>query len=103
MAGRLLLTGAGGMVGRNIRDHTAAQGWEILAPGSAQLDLTDPHETADFIATQKPDVIVHAAGRVGGIQANMAHPVAFLREVLTPGYGAWRGAGTAEGGRKSFV
>ena len=32
-----------------------------------------------------------------------AHPVAFLREVLTPGYGAWRGAGAAEEGRKGPV
>ena len=38
---RLFLTGGGGMVGRNVLDHAAAAGWEILAPRSRDLDLTD--------------------------------------------------------------
>ncbi|MFX0546617.1 GDP-L-fucose synthase family protein [Roseovarius sp. S1116L3] len=75
---RMLLTGGRGMVGSNIREHALAREWEILAPTSAELDLTDTGATAAYIAEHVPDIVVHAAGRVGGIQANMANPVAFL-------------------------
>lgn len=75
---RLFLTGASGMVGQNILEHPLANHYEILAPSSKELDLTDPVATKDFINKAKPDVVIHAAGRVGGIHANMAHPVDFL-------------------------
>ena len=83
--GRLLLTGGTGMVGRNIRAHPAARDWTVLAPGSAELDLTDAAAVADFFDQNRPDMVIHAAGRVGGIQANMAHPVAFLDQNLAMG------------------
>jgi GDP-L-fucose synthase len=76
--GTLLLTGGSGMVGRNIREHARAADWTILAPSSTELDLTDARATDDYLAQHRPDIVVHAAGQVGGIQANMAHPVAFL-------------------------
>lgn len=95
MAGKLFLTGGGGMVGRNIREHAAASGWQVLAPGSAEVDLTDARQTADYIAAHEPDVIVHAAGRVGGIQANMAHPVAFLEQNIAIGRNVIMGARAA--------
>jgi GDP-L-fucose synthase len=75
---RLLLTGGQGMVGQNIRAHHQAKSWEILAPTSTELDLRDEHLVRAYIKAKKPDVVIHAAGRVGGIQANMAHPVDFL-------------------------
>lgn len=74
----LLLTGASGMVGRNILEHPSAGDWTILTPASRELDLTDAGAVMDYVAAHKPDLVVHAAGQVGGIQANMAHPVAFL-------------------------
>ena len=74
----LLLTGGSGMVGRNILEHPAAGDWTILAPGSRELDLTDAGAVSAYVETHKPDLVIHAAGQVGGIQANMAHPVAFL-------------------------
>lgn len=83
--GRLLLTGGTGMVGRNILAHPAARDWTVLAPGSAELDLTDAAAVADFFEQNRPDIVIHAAGRVGGIQANMAHPVAFLDQNLAMG------------------
>ena len=82
---RLLLTGGRGMVGRNIQDHPAAARWQIIAPTSAELDLTDGAAVSRFMADARPDVVVHAAGRVGGIQANVAHPVAFLDENVAMG------------------
>ncbi|MTI18560.1 GDP-L-fucose synthase [Rhodobacteraceae bacterium RKSG542] len=75
---KLLLTGASGMVGRNILEHPAAADWEILAPSSKELDLTDSHATDAYLTHYQPHIVIHAAGQVGGIQANMAHPVAFL-------------------------
>ena len=73
-----MLTGGSGMVGRNIREHPDAARWDILAPSSAELDLTDFAATTRFFKAERPDVVIHAAGRVGGIQANIAHPVDFL-------------------------
>lgn len=66
------------MVGRNILEHPMADRYEILAPSSKELDLTNAADTQLYINEAKPDVIIHAAGRVGGIQANIAHPVDFL-------------------------
>ena len=76
--GKLLLTGGGGMVGRNLLEQPNASRWQILAPSSKELDLTDFEATRAYFAKHRPDFVVHTAGRVGGIQANMAHPVDFL-------------------------
>ncbi|WP_299877015.1 GDP-L-fucose synthase [uncultured Sulfitobacter sp.] len=92
MALRLFLTGGGGMVGRNIRAHDAAGAWDILAPRSAELDLTDAAAVDAYLISNKPEVVVHAAGRVGGIQANMANPVAFLEENIAIGRNVIMGA-----------
>jgi GDP-L-fucose synthase len=75
---KMLLTGGSGMVGRNIQEHPGAAMWEILAPSSKELDLTDFRVTREYFIHHRPDYVVHSAGRVGGIQANMAHPVEFL-------------------------
>jgi len=80
---KLLITGGSGMVGRNILEHPMASDWDILAPGSRELDLTDAGAVQDYIARHRPDVVLHAAGKVGGIQANMAEPIAFLDRNLT--------------------
>ncbi|WP_018633989.1 GDP-L-fucose synthase family protein [Neomegalonema perideroedes] len=93
--GKLLITGGRGMVGLNLQEHPRAAEWEILAPGRAELDLRDARAVEAWFAEVKPDAVIHAAGRVGGIQANIAHPVAFLEENLTIGrnvvMGAWKG------------
>jgi GDP-L-fucose synthase len=78
LRGRILLTGGSGMVGRNILEHPGAGEWDVFAPSSRQIDLTRYQEVLDYVATHKPDIVIHAAGRVGGIQANIAHPVDFL-------------------------
>lgn len=74
----LLVTGAGGMVGRNLIDHPKSEDWTILAPGSAELDLRDKNSTAAYLEKHQPDAVIHAAGVVGGVQANIAEPVRFL-------------------------
>jgi len=82
---KILLTGSGGMVGRNILDHSNSDNHVILFPTSEELNLLDDESVQDFISTHKPDMIIHAAGVVGGIQANIAQPVRFLVDNLHMG------------------
>ncbi|MEP0638093.1 MAG: GDP-L-fucose synthase [Roseobacter sp.] len=89
---KLLLTGGRGMVGRNICDHAMAAGWDIDAPGSDQLDLTDAAAVRLYFDGNTPDLVIHAAGRVGGIQANIANPVAFLEANTAMGRNVIMGA-----------
>lgn len=82
---KLLLTGAHGMVGRNIQEHDAAVNYEMLVPTRAELDLTNYPTTLAYLHKQQPDIVIHAAGRVGGIQANINAPVQFLLANLDMG------------------
>ncbi|MDO5658464.1 MAG: GDP-L-fucose synthase [Paracoccus sp. (in: a-proteobacteria)] len=76
---RLLITGAGGMVGQNLLAHPdLAANWQALTPSSGELDLRDRAATRAYLERHRPDAVVHCAGVVGGIQANMAEPVRFL-------------------------
>lgn len=75
---KILITGGNGMVGKNILEHQKASNYEILAPSSSELNLRDFDSVNNYIKQNKPDIIIHAAGLVGGIQANMARPVDFL-------------------------
>lgn len=74
----VLLTGGCGMVGRNVLEHPAAETYNILAPNSSELNLLDQKAVEDYLSKHSVDMVVHAAGRVGGIQANTKAPVAFL-------------------------
>lgn len=76
----VLLTGGRGMVGRNLLEHPLAEQLQILAPSSAELDLRNFSKVQEFVTSIKPDFVIHTAGLVGGIQANMAKPVDFLIE-----------------------
>lgn len=73
------------MVGQNFLEHPLAGKFEIIAPRSAELDLRDFPQVAAFVKKCQPDFIVHAAGKVGGIQANMSAPVDFLVENMDMG------------------
>jgi len=77
-ARRLWITGGAGLVGRNLREHRGLRDWVVAAPSRSELDLTDYAATLAFAKAFAPDMVVHAAGRVGGIQANIEHPVEFL-------------------------
>ena len=77
---KVLITGGTGMVGRSLIAHKGATTHEILAPDRSRLDLQDKEACISLIADYQPDLIIHAAGRVGGIQANIANPVEFLVE-----------------------
>ena len=82
---KVFLTGGRGMVGRNILAHPLAAEFEIHAPARSELDLRRKSDVVDYVAALAPDLIIHAAGKVGGIQANVNDPYGFLVENLEIG------------------
>ena len=73
------------MVGRNFLEHPAVKDFEILAPSSAQLNLCNYASVYEALERFRPNIVVHAAGKVGGIQANIREPVGFLIKNLDMG------------------
>jgi GDP-L-fucose synthase len=82
---KILLTGANGMVGRNILKVAKQHTFKFLSPSSIELNLLDASSVTQYISIHKPDMVIHAAGIVGGIQANIAQPVKFLVENMQMG------------------
>ena len=79
---KIYIAGHRGMVGSAIWRYfdSSNQEVELLGRSSKELDLRNQAAVADFIATEKPDVIIDAAARVGGILANNHYPYQFLME-----------------------
>lgn len=73
------------MVGRNFLEHESVQQFEVLAPSSRELNLLDAAECREYLRRARPDLIIHAAGKVGGIQANIKEPAGFFLENLDMG------------------
>lgn len=80
---RILLTGATGFVGRNIKP-VLEQKYDVIGVGS-EYDLRYPFHTNEMLAFNDADVVVHAAGTVGGIQANKDNPGKFIYDNLSMG------------------
>lgn len=68
------------MVGKNILEHEKSSGYELLTPRSSELNLLNAGDVQAYFEKHKPDIVIHCAGLVGGIQANMREPVRFLVE-----------------------
>jgi GDP-L-fucose synthase len=75
---KILLTGSTGMVGRNLLEHRFARDHVWISPSRSELDLRNFSDVYQFVEYHRPDLIIHAAGRVGGIHANIGNPVEFL-------------------------
>ena len=82
----IMITGADGMVGSNLLEHPGMGQFDILKPPIGELDLLNQCSVEDYLLSHKPDIIIHAAGKVGGIQANISEPSAFLSENLYMGF-----------------
>jgi GDP-L-fucose synthase len=75
------IAGHNGLVGSAIWRALEAEGvGRLIGWRSAELDLCDRGATFDAINEAKPDVIIDAAAKVGGIMANSTYPVEFLRD-----------------------
>lgn len=70
------------MVGRNILDHIDSKDYHFLKPSRKELDLLNIKDIDLFLKKNKPDFIIHAAGLVGGIEANIKYPTRFLSDNL---------------------
>jgi GDP-L-fucose synthase len=82
-AAPVYIAGHRGLVGSALlRKFQAAGFTNILLRSHSELDLTDRAATFDFILESRPQVVVDAAARVGGIMANNTYPVDFLSENL---------------------
>ena len=79
---RVFVAGHKGMAGSAIVRRLREESCEILTIDRTQLDLTRQQPTEEYLAKARPDVVIVAAGRVGGILANSAYPVEFLADNL---------------------
>ena len=75
---RIYVAGISGMVGSAIALEANAQGHEVIGKKSKELDLTDRSAVFKEIQEVKPDYLIIAAAKVGGIGANSSLPVDFL-------------------------
>lgn len=74
----LYVAGINGMVGSAIALEARAQGYEVSGKSSQLLDFTDRAAVFAELRTVKPDAVIMAAAKVGGIGANASKPVDFL-------------------------
>jgi GDP-L-fucose synthase len=74
-----LIAGSSGMVGRGIVRIAKSQGInDIVEVTSKNCDLRNPQKTRELLLDTKPDVVIDAAAKVGGILANSTEPVDFM-------------------------
>ena len=80
---RIFVAGHLGMVGSAICRSLEADGNnELITRSRAELDLTEQAEVLAFLKSEKPDAVVIAAARVGGIHANNTFPAEFIYQNL---------------------
>jgi GDP-L-fucose synthase len=78
---KIYIAGHKGMVGSAIWRTLSAKGYtNLIGASSATLDLRNQQAIKEYLAQEKPDVIIDAAARVGGILANNDYPYQFIME-----------------------
>jgi GDP-L-fucose synthase len=76
------IAGHRGMVGGAILRRLQARGDSVVTRTHAELDLTDQAAVRAFMQAERPDVVILAAAKVGGIHANNTYPAEFIYENL---------------------
>ena len=79
---KIWVAGHRGMVGSAVCRQLQKEDCNLIKAGRNEVDLINQKEVNDWMNTVKPDVIVLAAAKVGGIEANNNFPVDFLYENL---------------------
>jgi len=83
LSSKIYIAGHNGMVGGAVVRHLLSLGYKnIITRERSELDLTNQAETRSFFADSKPDIVIMAAAKVGGIHANNTYPATFLYENL---------------------
>lgn len=75
---RIWVTGGTGFLGRHLTQELSRRGSEPLVTRSSEVDLLDPGAAERFLSSERPDGVIHLAGRVGGIGANRHLPATFF-------------------------
>lgn len=82
-ASRVYIAGHRGLVGSALIRRFQAEGFtNLIVRSRSELDLADRSATFDFVLKSRPQVVIDAAARVGGIMANNTYPADFLSENL---------------------
>ncbi len=79
---KVWVAGHRGMVGAALVRRLASEDCEVLTVGRDELDLTDQRAVLGWMHNTRPQAVLLAAARVGGIMANDSRPVEFLRDNL---------------------
>ncbi|GGF94764.1 GDP-L-fucose synthase family protein [Paenibacillus abyssi] len=76
---RIMVTGGSGFLGSHVVEQCRKRRCaELIVPRSHVYDLRDPSVAFPLVKTAKPDIIIHLAASVGGIEANLKNPGAFF-------------------------
>jgi len=76
---KIFVAGSSGLVGSALVRRLLAGGYDnLLTPGSDDLDLTDGMAVATYFAATRPEYVILAAAKVGGIHANNTYPADFI-------------------------
>jgi GDP-L-fucose synthase len=79
----IFVAGANGMVGRSLVETLTSSGYShLLTPSSSELNLTNYNSVFEYFVRNKPDIVIIAAAKVGGIMANINEPVDFIENNL---------------------
>jgi GDP-L-fucose synthase len=82
-AGRIYVAGHRGLVGSAVVRELRRRGYEnLLLRTSTELDLRNQAAVAGFFAAERPEYVILAAAKVGGIHANDSFPADFIRDNL---------------------
>ena len=76
---KIYIAGSSGMVGSAVKRHLEDLGYtNLIGRSSKQLDLINQTDTDNFFASERPEVVILSAGKVGGIQANDTYRAEFI-------------------------
>ena len=89
---KIWVAGETGMVGRAIVRQLHNEDVHVLSAPHALLDLTDQQKTYDWLQVHKPDFVIMAAAKVGGIGANIRDPAGFLYQNIAMSQNVIHGA-----------
>jgi GDP-L-fucose synthase len=102
-AARVFVAGHRGLVGSAVARQLSAEGYRVLTRTRDELDLRDAEATARTLRAERPDAVVLAAAKVGGIMANQTYPVPFLEDNLRIQLSVMAGAHAADVDRLLFL